>query len=327
MRNQHNILLTMNGVTLAAAFLWLIFSPGWDSFVAFLALLAIFAGLFYTKAKPTQGSIEIRTYGNSSPGIVQGDFVINQTTVNQYREVQRKNWRPLAVGRWATLAEVSEENSLSLLSSDMADALHETYGNKGYTAFTALLSGTLSKRKGHTVRVYEVTCHKAPFCNALEHSRREYLARLKAAKQRGHHEQEKQKILDELASSPLQGWRIESELLTGKTLQAVNLRLDPDAKHIAIKCFRNSSTNLAEYPEHLRRTSELLEWLAATLTTKVVDLGDVQWLMENYRMQKLLFNLLDNKVLYPAKIRVNVTDDEEWDYVNPKWDAEVRGIE
>ena len=38
---------------------------------------------------------KIETHGNLSPGIVHGDFKVNQTIVQQYHPTQTKRWRPL----------------------------------------------------------------------------------------------------------------------------------------------------------------------------------------------------------------------------------------
>jgi hypothetical protein len=52
-------------------------------------------------------------------------------------------------------------------------------------------------------------------------------------------------------------------------------------------------------------------------------IGDIGWASNNYPLLKLVIKFMDDRSINVGDIRFNANDDEEWDYLNGSFDAEI----
>jgi len=84
----------------------------------------------------------------------------------------------------------------------------------------------------------------------------------------------------------------------------------------------SASTDDADYPNNVGNTSELFSLVSAHLNANIAVVNlDVA--TRSYSLTKLLLAFLDREFDFEA-IRVNADDPEEWDYVSPSLDEELR---
>ena len=277
-------------------------------------------------APPNVQISSINTTGPNSPGIVLGNLVINQTIVEQYKRTRKKQWRQLGIGLYRIFASIKTDTVLEMFTSTVTDALYAVYKDSGYSKFTALLTITNEPIKNSTIAVYRLVSHKVRFCQRVQEIHEKSLRRAATERQQGNYEKEKNRMSKEWEESPLRQWDISFEVDKVAVQQIVTplqITFDSDNKCIRIESPKNVSTKIKDYPDHLERTSELLTWAAAIEDSRVFDLGDVGWLLENYRLQKLVTGIAEHSFFDFNKVQVNVDDDEEWDYLNPSLDEDV----
>jgi hypothetical protein len=115
-------------------------------------------------------------------------------------------------------------------------------------------------------------------------------------------------------------WSVRVELLPKHGLVAYDFVYDPEGRELTIAP-NYGSTDPADYPNQLTRTSELFSFLAAHLqsTIAIVDLKTV---LQSYPLSKLTLQLLDDRSFTIENIRIDVADREQWDYINPVADRE-----
>lgn len=175
--------------------------------------------------------------------------------------------------------------------------------------------------------LYDLLCHKAAFCNNVNALRRRHIERTHliessadpALREAYHRE------LSALTES-WKSWHHQLQLPAQENLYiAVQIIYDPAAKEITTKEAEPKSIDPGEYPDHLTRTSELLTFTYQLSSARLFFGGDIKWWStKEYRLQKLLAYLLDTEGPFDyERIRVNTEDDEDWDFVYPKYDDDV----
>jgi len=87
------------------------------------------------------------------------------------------------------------------------------------------------------------------------------------------------------------------------------------------------SADPATYASGMSSTSDVLRFLASIRNSgSVAYLGDVTWYNKNYSLLKLWADLLDHGNIDIDRLRINAEDYEEWDYLNPVVDLEVKKV-
>jgi len=260
----------------------------------------------------------IETHGNLSPGIVKGDFKVNQTIVHQYNVSKRKRWRQLDEAVYPAIQDTDERRSS--YAYQLALHLHRAFKSKGYIKFVCLFGIRQTDLEGEPSPFYNLISHQAKFTGSLRSS-------WKTLWNPNIHENEKAEFQNQLNSeliSLYQSWTFNLQLPFTESVVACQFIYDKDGRKITIGPPDFSSTSPGDYPDKLHTTSELLTFLSAITRTPIADLGDIGFVTAYYPLFKALLELLDRNGWRPDHIRVNIEDCEEWDYINPAVDAEVR---
>ncbi len=267
-------------------------------------------------------SVTVTTSGDQSPGLVQGNYVINQTIVNEYKEARGKRWREISVGKWSIQSDIKDRQKLWL--HNVCEALLTTFGDE-YQDFVFLFSVYDVDLEGVPAKVYQMLSHKAAFTGTVVNLRMAHVQKLIAAGDAADPDAAKAKLIEELqqAEDPLKSWTVVPNIVESGDLTPVRCIYEPEFKRITLESVAEGSLNPVNYPDHLSRTSECLIFVAAALQAVVSYMGDTAWYANHYSLQKMAVDLLDTGRIDFDRLRVNMDDDEDWDYVNPEYDAEV----
>lgn len=276
------------------------------------------------RGDPNAGSIQVMTDGDQSLGIVQGNFVINQTIVHEYKESKKKHWRKLSVGNWPFQSEIPKPQGLWL--HDVCEALQIAFAER-YQNFTFLLSLTDKESEGVQLKLFQIISHKARFAAALKDLREAHLRKIFAAPEAADWDSARSKLYKKIINEadPLESWNVKAKIAMRDDLVAVRCIYEPEFKRIQLESLSGHSLDPGEYPEHLSCTSECLIFVATTLRNESAYIGDIRWYADDYRLQKMIVDQMDKGTIDISRLRVNTEDDEDWDYVNPEYDAEIRG--
>ena len=268
----------------------------------------------------------VQTSGENSPVIV-GNVTIYQHVAREYLEtVGRKQWRPLGMAVWAVFAEFDREDFLNELTTDMVHAAFQVFSQSGYAEFTVLVDAPLQPDANNILN-YVLLSPKVSFCTDAVRRHRESYKRALEARQQGQLDAELNRIEEEWKTNPLNDWSTIRRFSANSRYQALVVRFDPESHKIDIKPSTIDSTNLVDFDNHLGTTSELLQWLAIVLETRrthIQDFGDADWINESPQLAKLLADLVDGGFAW-GKVHMNLADSEDWDYANPRFDAELKG--
>lgn len=262
---------------------------------------------------------KIETHGDQSPGYVGGNFTVTKTIVQQCQQSRRKTWRPLDEIDYPAI--VNDEDRRNKYTFQLALHLHRAFSNSGYTAFTGLvgLREAPMPDDADPIPVYCLVTHRSEFTGALRKTWK-YLYNPNIATD------DKEKLQADLnaqAGHLFKTWSVDLSLPFANRQVAVHFVYDPDSQRIYIGPPPHASTTPASYPDKLRTTSELFAFLSAIIGAPAVLLGDIKCITSYYPLFKVAIDLLDHRPLLRDRIRVNVNDCEEWDYINPIADEEV----
>lgn len=257
------------------------------------------------------------TTGDYSPGIVGRDFIVNQTIVRDFEAINRKKWRPLSRFEYPTQnpgKDIATNYPIHLMVQ-----LHRTFDDQGYTEFTALLGESERRTAVGDFFLFSMVTNQAKYVGNLNSAVRQLWSNSVPAER-------KQALQDSLNSDfrELQeGWHIKCELRLIDRFCAFRFVYDASERRLAINPHPLDDSEIIEFPDALRNTSELLVLVAKAGVGGIVNLGSVKQLGLNYSFEKLLLDILDNGVMNLDRVRINEKDPEEWDYINPAADAEI----
>ena len=300
----------------------------YDWAVTAMSFFLVGAGIFLkvreqdaTNAAPT-----VVTFGENSPGIVQGDFKISQTIVQEYRVSQTKTWRELST--FADIRHRSVRTHEAGWTRNLCESLIET--SDRYEKFVFLVWKEFDQLRGQSVVIYHVVCHKSQFIHALGKKRTATLNMLIKVATARFSKRLRKKIEREMekAGDPLSSWEIEGDADSRyfNNVTAIEVEIDPTTRKLQLNMDKQKSLKPQDYENHLQSTSEFLKFFAAIDSSAGIDwYGEVGWFMDDYSIQKAFVDLLDGNGILLRNVRVNAHDEEDWDYVNLAYDAEVRG--
>lgn len=263
-------------------------------------------------------SYKIKTSGDQSPGYVAGDFKVNKTILHQSEKFKQKRWRTLDLINYP--AVVDNEDRRKKYAGQLVLHLHRAFKDVGYTRFVSLLELRQKKVGKDLGPCYSLTSHQVKFTGALRKSWR-YLWNPEIAPES---RQRYQNYMNVDFSTLSEGWSSDIGLLFVDTPMAHQFTYDPDTRKISITPPPILSTAPSEYPDKVRTTSELLTFLSVLTRSSIAFLGDIACITSHYPLFKLMLEIVDNREWKPARIRINVENCEEWDYINTDADIEVR---
>jgi hypothetical protein len=242
--------------------------------------------------------------------------IINNTTIQQYKESKRKQWRSLEVFRYRTW---NLEHDLAInYPIHLIVGMHRVFAKEGYTAFTSNIE--ISDHSGPDDTYSDITLitHQIRFLGEV----RSILTSL-WDEQRPR--EERQAIQEQEKSEALalqKSWQLNYEVLPTKDSLPYEFVYDPDGRYLQIRPHGSAPISPDEYPEKLQRTSELLLFLNVLKHPNILLTYDISTVNQHYGLAKLFVDILDGTPLSLGKIRINTADYEEWDYLNPQADLE-----
>ena len=262
---------------------------------------------------------KIETHGDLSPGYVAGDFKITQTIVHQRTDLLRKQWRGLDEIDYPALTDNEERRAK--YGYQLALHLHRAFKEQGYTSFNSLISvrKTNIKEYNHPISIYCLVTHQALFSGALRHTWKFLWNPRGEKKAQQAHQDELNEEINRLFST----WSFNISLAFIDRLLVTQFTYDPEARRISIGPPSFASATPADYPDKVRTTSELLAFLSSVIGSPYVNFGDIACITSHYPLFKLALELLDNQGFWLERIRINVEQCEEWDYINTEADIEV----
>ena len=271
--------------------------------------------------KETPGP-NVSTTGDYSPGIVYGNFIINQTVVHQEAVAKRRTWRALDSATFPPLGD-TKVAKLAVWDSFLL-TVAEMYGQESYTEFTILVNADEIVVEGEHVPRYVVVSYQPGLCsNALKEYRQfveQYYAWRNAqpGESRTALEQERQK-----REARLKEWAPSIQVPSSPSWMPIQCICDGAGKRLTLHVVPKLSLDPTDYPDHLATTQELLQFLGSYSNLKLAFVGDVGWAANNYSLMKLTIAVLDRN-LDMGRVRIAVDDQNEWDYINGEFDEEVR---
>lgn len=267
---------------------------------------------------------KIKTFGDMSPGYVNGNYIINQTIVDQYNSIKRKKWRNIDQIRYSVLHD--NNNFRTGFLQHLVLALHKTFKDAGYTKFINDLIMYDYTIDNNDLTIYELLSHQPVFS---ENFRREHINSIERilSLQKNNDEKGFDEYKYEFIKqwdSHFSGWNIQYDVVFAEVWMPVEIIYDPIIKNITVRTIRNFSTNPKDYENGIVTTSEMLHLLASLDKFPIAYWGDFVWLKDNYPLLKLFIYVADNHEYNLGHIRINADDFEEWDYVNRDYDEEIK---
>ena len=273
------------------------------------------------KSKHDTNIKKIATHGDQSPGYVRGNYIINQTIVKQYKETNIKKWRQLAEHNYP--ADELNHYWLSRYLSQQVLHLNRTFKGSGYNDFVGVLRFTKVESEGDKIPVICLISHESRFIGAIRSSFIILHSTTVDIQSRKTYQDELNAELSDLIATWAVNVNIRPDTIADEDLIPLHFIYDPDDRRISVSVPDVVSTEPTDYPDKLRTTSELLTFLACILKSNVSTL-DMGYVHSYYPLTKLIIEFIDNRSFRWDKIRINVKDNENWDYIDTKYDAEVR---
>jgi len=222
----------------------------------------------------------------------------------------RKRWRNLASIDFPILSD--SEKWQGVFINYLAEALKDVYKNEGYTEFISLISKQTTTT--NIPLVFQLVSHKAKFCNVVHHLYIKCIEEIIEIKTAGFSKKEETVFkedmkLQSLRNSPLSGWKIHANIVLSANPTAHKFIFDPDTQSISISC-----TTKSIWKDDLS-TSQLMIILSKLFKSSSNQLVlDLENLVEFPKLMQIYINVMDNKSINYDDFRVNVDDDEDWDY-------------
>lgn len=264
------------------------------------------------------------TTGDFSPGVVHGNYNVTQTIVRQYEQARRKTWRKLGEASFPLLRESADSKDQLWRTLSLAAAL--TFHQRAFTQFTFIVFKNVREAEGSNFPVYTLLTSQFAFC-ATANKLYEWLMRsLIEWKNSGASAEARAEIENQwqLQHAPVIDWSLTGDVAIATGWNAVQCSCDAATKTCDFSSLKTHSMDPADYPDHLRTTTDLLHYIVSAFNTELWFAGDIGWYEANYSLMKLWVELVDHKAITFSNIRINADDAEEWDYLNGAFDTEVR---
>jgi hypothetical protein len=252
---------------------------------------------------------------------------ISRQIAAQAAQKRRKTWRDLSHTFIPMIGGVSEKSN-SFFISVMFRALELTFGDRAFTEFIGLLRYAERSVHDQTVPIYYLLCHEIEFCEAVRRMTERLLRSYSTARQQGQDamsyiKQEEQKAVDAFNHQ----WTTQASFAISERWLPLQFVVDPAKNTMSIEEVPMSLDPL-EYPSGISTTSESLRFLASFVNAEGTAIaGDVIWYKDNYSLLKVWVDLIDHGTIEIGRLRINAEDYEEWDYLNPRVDLEIKNFE
>jgi hypothetical protein len=263
---------------------------------------------------PLVGKLVVQSGGKAvSAHTIIGDVILQQDAI---RAATRKTWRPLS--RFVYPSQNLAHDLKTNYPGHLIAQLHETFQDSGYTTFSGMISIAPQTSISGTAFSPITLISNQP----------KYLGAIQASVAQMWNENLDRKALQEELNSQLrdlhQNWAVRVNIHSIEELIAYEFIYDPDRRVITILPYDAVSGAPSEYPYKVSCTRELLMLLVAVSRSTILNSGNLETVLSSYPLSKLFLDILDDKTFDMDRIRVNSSDLEEWDYVNPSADEEFK---
>jgi hypothetical protein len=252
---------------------------------------------------------------------------ITQQIIHQAAVRQQKSWRDLSHLLIPMLAG-DHESSDQFFLAVVNEGLEQTFGNRPYTQFTGVLRYVERDVQGTIVPAYYIICHEIEFCEYVRNKTHNIILSRQKAKKEGPEVLERLKQEQQEITDRLNEWNAYSSFGLSSVWQPLEFVLDPAKRIISISALP-MSLDPSVYASGLNSTSDMLRFLAsyANASGPFAYFGDANWYDGNYALLKLWADLIDHRKIDLERIRINAENYEEWDYLNPVVDLEIKRAE
>lgn len=241
--------------------------------------------------------------------------IINNTTIHQYQQNRRKRWRELEMfsyPTWNLERDISTNYPVHLIV-----ALHRVFAKHGYTTFTSEVAVEDRENAEGPYQAITLISHQIRFVGELRMLLTSLWSDNRTREERqGIQEQENQESI-----ALQKDWQLDLRFAQTKGKLPYEFLYDPDGRRIRISPHDDAPATPEEYPDKLQRTSELLLFLNALRRQNFLTF-DISTVNHHYGLAKLFLDILDREPISLGKVRINVEDYEDWDYLNPQADLE-----
>ena len=276
------------------------------------------------EANPTE-VIKLGLTANTLQQVVK--ITVNEILTSQYQESRRKKWRRLGSIDFGVISD--NEKSREFFFYSLILAMYEVFGTEKYITFNGLLRLREESAGGQNVTVYELICPQIEFCEAV---RREYVGFINKIMKQKSQGLEKRAAFSEIKKVSdnqfkfLKDWRVQGEIKYHPRGLPLEFICDYADKLMSIRTLTKLSPTPLDYPNKVTTTSEMLCYIASYSHLPFVLLDDFDFSVygENYPLTKLFIDLTDRQEIDFGRFRINVNNYEEWDYLNPALDKEIR---
>lgn len=240
---------------------------------------------------------------------------------------QRKTWRDLS-HLLIPMIERLDDRSDAVFVAELFTGLDLTFRHRAFSRFTGLLRYVERNINNQTIPAYYLLCHQIDFCEIVRRSTRLLLESYWEARRQGAEavdrlKQEQQKLTDAFNLE----WNANASFDLSRQWLPLEFTVDSARRVISILPL-TLSLDPAEYTSGITSTSEVLRFLASFVNTEsVAYFGDATWYDDDYSLLKLWADLVDNGKIEIDRLRINAEDYEEWDYINPVVDLEIKKAE
>ncbi|MBC8233740.1 hypothetical protein H8E77_29690 [bacterium] len=230
--------------------------------------------------------------------------------INGNGATNRKRWRNFEVLNFPVLS--NSEASRNFFASYLAKGLVNVFGKSGYTEFVSLVS-QFNVENSHPFIVYQIISHKVQFCHTVRKLYEDFIREVDDIKSSGFSGDKQNELKEEMRNQirrdrTLDDWRINVNFVLSTTPIAHKFIFDPDTRSILISQATKSVWKEAPL------TSDLMVMLSSVMNSEFGIIHGIEHLPKLPKLLRLYTDVLDRKPIEYADFRINVNDDEEWEY-------------
>lgn len=223
----------------------------------------------------------------------------------------RKRWRNIEILNFPVISD--SEASREIFMMYLAKGLKIAFEEEGYIEFISLIS-KFTTTTPQPIVVYQVISHKAKFCHTVRRIYHNLLKEIHEIKLEKFSKDREATMKEDiklrfLTNNDLPGWSFPANIFLSPNPIAHKFIFDPDTQCISIS--RIAESVWKEEPS----TSDLMVMLSCLLNYQIGILQDIENLSRVPKLTQLFVDWMDHKPINYDNFRINVDDDEDWDYL------------
>jgi hypothetical protein len=257
------------------------------------------------------------------------DYVVNKHIVTKNKSIKRKRWRRLESVLYPVHRDSStnRDNFINVL----AIALFDTFRKETYIKFTSIFRVSKKEKQGYEIIVYNLMSHQPEFAENIRRESSRHYNEVITLIERNADKKDIEKLNQkerERWEKCFDDWTVDLFPVPFRdSWSTIDLVYDAPSKYICIRPPEQVSTRIEDYDDNIETMSELFQFIAAISEFSTANFGNLVWLFGNYPLMKLITDIVEHRAVRLERIRINANDYEEWDYINKKYDQEVKEYE